>query len=122
MRAGAAVACVAALEITACNASGDIGYVEIKTVPVAAVSPLSLYLDSVKLDPVKNGSAVLRQQVGTAKLEIEADGSKVNLCNVIVKKNRITSVTVSVLSRPPRCQCGRNSGVADAAGGQTCLS
>jgi hypothetical protein len=42
------------------------GYVEIDTVPVETTTPL--YLNSVKLDPLKNGTAVLRHNVGTAKL------------------------------------------------------
>ena len=55
--------------IVACRPSGDIGYVEIKTVPVAATTQAALYLDSEKLAPIKNGSAILRQRVGTLKLQ-----------------------------------------------------
>ena len=36
------------------------------------------------------------------------------LCDIVVKKNRITTVTVSVLERPPRCQCRNGSGTDKA--------
>ncbi len=98
----------------------DVGYVEIKTVPVATPTAI-LYLDDVKLDPIKNGSAVLRQQVGTAKLAAQAgSGQLARLCDIVVRKNRITTVTLSLLERPPRCQC-RNTAVTDAPAVRSCL-
>ena len=42
--------------IVACRPSGDIGYVEIKTVPVAATTQAALYLDSEKLAPIKTAA------------------------------------------------------------------
>jgi hypothetical protein len=105
----------ALLLLTGCEPE-DVGYVEIKTVPVAAPPITSLYLDNVKLKPLKNGSAVLRQAVGTVKLATEGTGGKpVVLCDIVVRKNRIATVTISVLDRPPRCQC-RSSGPADTSG------
>ena len=86
--------------------------------PSAAVT---LYLDSVRLDPIKNGTALLRQKVGVSKLQIDADGGNLAvLCSIDVKKNRITSVTISTLSRPARCLCGRTSST-DVAGNRTCI-
>ena len=112
---------VAATMVAACQLTEEVGYVEIRTVPVAtSVSQPPLYLDAVKLDPLKKGVAVLRQRVGTAKLAMEAGaGHLAPLCDVVVKKNRITSVTLSVLERPPRCQC-RNGG--RESGPRTCVS
>ncbi len=109
----------AALVLASCKPERDAGYVEIKTVPVSSLAPPPLYLDSVKLAPLKGGVAVMRQNVGTAKLEAEAAGGKYPLCEVVVKKNRITSVTVSFLERPPRCQC-RGTGAAGTPG-RTCV-
>jgi hypothetical protein len=107
--------------IAACRPSGDIGYVEIKTVPSATAMRTALYLDSVKLAPIKNGSAILRQSVGTLKLEADGfAGAMTPLCSIVVGKNRITSVTISVLERPPRCQCRFVS--HDAATAQACVS
>jgi hypothetical protein len=110
---------IAALSLAACVPERDAGYVEIKTVPASSVAAPPLYLDSVKLAPLKSGIAVLRQNVGTAKLEAEFASGKFQLCEVVVKKNRITSVTVSLLERPPRCQC-RTSGAPNAAP-RTCV-
>ena len=107
------------LGLGSCSGDNAAGYIEIKSTPPSAIIPL--YLDAVKLDPIKNGTALLRQKVGLSKLQIEGDGGNLAiLCSIDVKKNRITSVTVSTLSRPPRCQCGRTSGT-DAAGNRTCI-
>jgi hypothetical protein len=102
--AGAAVILGAA--IYTLRPTGEVGYVEIKT---------ALYIDSTKLAPIKEGTAILQQRVGTLRLQTDgiAAGSLAPLCDIVVKRNRITTVTISVLERPPRCQC-RFSG-ADAA-------
>jgi hypothetical protein len=103
--AGLCVSAVAAgLALAGCNLPGDTGYVEIRTVPLNARPPV-LYLDTAKLDPVQKGVAVLKQRTGTTKLFADGSGGHVALCDIAVRKNRITTVTVSVLDRPPRCQC-----------------
>jgi len=105
-----ASALIVGAAIAACRPSGDTGYVEIKTVPVTALTQTALYLDTTRLAPVKKGSAILRQQVGTLKLQVDGlAGSLAPLCDIVVKRNRITSVTISMLERPPRCQCRYNS-------------
>lgn len=107
--------------VAACRPGGDIGYVEIKTVPVVPVTQIALYLDSTRLAPIKNGSTILRQHVGTLKLQADGiGGAPAPLCDIVVAKNRITTVTVSVLDRPPRCQC-RYTG-NDAATTHACVS
>lgn len=114
-------ALMVAAAIAACRPNGDVGYVEIKTVPVASVTQMALYLDSTKLAPIKRGSTILRQHVGTRKLQADwVAGSLAPLCDIVVKRNRITVVTVSVLERPPRCQC-RFSG-SDATVEHACVS
>jgi hypothetical protein len=101
-----ASAAIAGVAIVACRPTGDVGYVEIKTVPVAPVTQAALYVDSAKILPIKQGSAILRQQVGTLKLQADGfGGALAPLCDIVVQKNRITTVTVSMLERPPRCQC-----------------
>jgi hypothetical protein len=105
--------------LTSCKIEGGEGYVEIKVIPPSVSIPL--YLDQVKLEPIRNGNAVLRKKVGTAKLQTDMDsGHTALLCNIEVKKNRITSVTVSVVSRQPRCTCGRTSGT-DPGPNRTCI-
>jgi hypothetical protein len=115
---GASAAAGIALALAGCQPTGDVGYVELKTVPVStAVAQPSFYLDAVKLEPLKKGTALLRQRVGTSKLGIDGVGGQVTLCEIVVKKNRITTVTVSVLERPLRCQCRYAGG-----GSRTCVS
>jgi hypothetical protein len=103
--------CLVALSfdmLAACTPK-DVGYVEIKTVPVATPTT-TLYLDSLKFEPPKNGSAVLRQQVGTAKLSAQASGGQM----------AVTTVTISLLERPPRCQC-RNTAVSEPSAVRSCI-
>jgi len=119
MARGLAVAgaVVGGLLLAACNQDGT-GYVELKTVPGSARLP-ALYLDAGKVE-AKPGVTVLRQAVGTARLQTDGGDGKILLCHVVVKKNRITTVTLSPLERPPRCQCERTSG-ADGASSRTCI-
>ena len=99
--------------------TSDVGYVEIKTVPIAPVTQTALYIDSTKLAPIKQGNAILQERVGTLRLQADGlAGALAPLCDIVVKRNRITTVTISVLERPPRCQC-RFSG-SDAA--HACVS
>jgi hypothetical protein len=105
--------------IAACRPNGDTGYVEIKTVPNAPVTTTALYIDSARLAPIRKGNAILRQPTGTFKLQADgASGALAQLCEIVIARNRITTVTVSILERPPRCQC-RNAGT-DAA--HACVS
>lgn len=84
----------------------EVGYIEIKTVPVASLTQTALYIDSAKLAPIKQGSAILQERVGTLRLQADGlAGSLTPLCDIVVRRNRITTVTISVLERPPRCQC-----------------
>ena len=116
-----ASAIIVGAAIAACRPTGDVGYVEIKTVPVAPLTQTALYLDSTKLAPIKKGTTILRQRVGTRKLQADGfAGALAPLCDIVVRKNRITTVTISVLERPPRCQC-RYSGT-DAATEHACVS
>jgi hypothetical protein len=107
--------------IVARRPSGDVGYVEIKTVPAAPVTQAALYLDSKRLARIRQGTALSRERVGTLRLQADASGgARAPLCDVEVKKDRITSVTISVLERPPRCVC-RFAGSGGAAD-RTCAS
>jgi hypothetical protein len=102
---------IVGLAIFAWRPSSDIGYVQINTVPITALIPAQLYFDTIKLAPVKNGSALLRQSTGTLTLRSDGYGNTlVPLCQIEVKKDRITTVTISILERPARCQCRFNSG------------
>lgn len=121
-RVGGVLASVALVgaAVVACH-PGGVGYVEIKTVPVAAVTQTALYLDSTRLDPIRQGSALLQQPTGTLTLQADSfGGALAPICNIVVKRDRITTVTISVLERPPRCVC-RFTSTGDASD-HTCVS
>lgn len=107
--------------LAGCIGESGTGFVQIRTVPVSPVSQPSLYFDSAKLEPLRKGEAVLTRKVGTTKLQTDgAGGQLLALCDIVVKKNRITTVTISIVERPPRCQCG-NSAPQAAHGNRTCI-
>ena len=103
----ASVAVVGAvIGIVAWRSTGAVGYLEIKTVPAAPLTQAALYIDAKRLGPIKQGGAILSQPVGTRKLQARGfTGRLTALCKIEVRKDRITTVTISVLERPPHCQC-----------------
>jgi hypothetical protein len=110
------MAVVGAVSLAGCP-SEDAGYVEIKLAP--AETATALYLNSRKLNRLKKGTAVLRENVGTVELATEGnDGRLIVLCDIEVRKDRITAVTISVLDRPPRCQCRNSITTADGSDGR----
>jgi hypothetical protein len=111
--------CGLLLTLAGCN-YGDVGYIEIKTTSAAAAP--ALYLDSDRLAQMRGGVSVLRERVGERRLHADLDGGKVPLCTIVVKKNRITSVTISPFDRPPRCNCGRDGTPAGKPSERTCIS
>lgn len=121
-RAGrVAGACFLVSVLTGCFGEQN-GFVQIKAVPSLAPSLPALYLDSEKLEPLKKGEAVLVRRTGTSKLQVDGLGGQLSLlCEVVVRKNRITTVTISTLQRPVRCQCGHSVG-QNAQGQRTCSS
>jgi hypothetical protein len=105
------------LALLAGSCNDGFGYIELKTVPASARNA-ALYIDDQRLDTPSDGVAVLRQPAGTRKLQSTPAGS--TLCDIVVRKDRITTVTVSVLERPPRCQCARPKS-GDPQGRRICL-
>jgi len=88
--------------------SNDTGYVEIRASPASLSALPLLYLGTEKVEP-RNGASVLRQPVGTMQLQSDAGGQMTLLCDVVVRKNRITTVTVSLVDRPPRASAAPTS-------------
>jgi hypothetical protein len=113
----AAFVCAAAFTATACN---ELGYLELKTVPTTVAGP-RLFIDGEQIGTNRGGPTVLKQSVGTHKLQTAAGGDdRALLCEIEVRKDRITTVTVSTLERPPRCQCAR-TGNLSADGRRRCI-
>jgi hypothetical protein len=93
--------CLALCAVAACVPDrNSVGYVEIKMFPATSAP---LYLNAVRLEPLRGGNAVLKQKVGKANLQLERNGQLVSLCEFDVRKNRITTVTVST-GRDARCR------------------
>jgi len=113
-------ATLAAFALAGCENKDGSGFVQIKAVPASVITQPQFYLDSVKLDPLKKGEAVLSRKSGTTKLQVEGPGGNMfPLCEIVVKKNRITTVTVSIIERPPRCQCTHSAN--PSAPNRTCI-
>jgi hypothetical protein len=102
MRRVVVALCSPAIVLALAACKEDTGYVEIKVAPGFIVPPLML--GSARVDTTKTGSTVLREKVGTAKLEYERDGRRVPFCEFDVRKDRIVTVAVSAFGRDPRCK------------------
>ncbi len=108
--------CIVGAVLIGYRRSNDVGYVQINTVPAAPLTQTALYLDSTRIDPIRQGSALLRQHIGTVTLQVSTFGGAVApICTIEVKRDRVTTVTVSVLERPPRCQCRYGGSSAEHA-------
>ncbi len=95
-------ACVPAVLLALAACKEDPGYVEIKVTPGFIVPPL--VLGASRVDTTRAGSTVLREKVGTARLEYERDGRRVPFCEFDVRKDRIVTIAVSAFGRDPRCK------------------
>ena len=96
-----AIAAAGALALSLAGCGEQSGYVEIKVLPGYVVPPL--VLGSARIDTARP-STVLRQGVGTARLEFERDGRRIPLCEFDVRKDRIVTVAISSIGRDPRCK------------------
>ncbi len=77
----------------------------------------------LSVKPIRKGRIILREPVGTLKLRADdLARSLAPLCDVVVMKNRITTVTISVLEQPPRCLCRFNGTDSKATVDHTCVS
>lgn len=98
-----ALVVLAALSLAGCNPNKDTGYVEIKAVSAFAPPP-DLYLDEVKLDPLRNNAAVIRKAAGAAKLQWFKSDVFYPLCSFDVRKNRVVTLTLSAADRKLKCE------------------
>ena len=101
--AGRVAALLSPLVLAACNGEAGVGYVEIKTVSAAP----ALYLDTVKLEPLRNGTAFSARRSAPPSCRSTARAASL-LCSAISSCRRTASrpSRSRVSSRLPRCQCG----------------
>lgn len=94
---------VAALALLAagCKEQGS-GYVELRFAP--SLQRPTVLLGGKEVSAARGGSVVVKRGVGTAKLEFERrKDERVSLCEVNVRKDRVTTVTLSPQGGTLRC-------------------
>jgi len=90
--------------MTGCD-NGETGYVQLRVMPANATASTTLYLEGVWLDFSRGPTVTL--QFKTGRLALTAIGSTraPPLCNIVVRKDRISALTVMAAQTPPKCVC-----------------
>lgn len=101
MRRGCHMAAAGFAAILVAGCGSDTGFVEIKILPGFAVPALSIDKEPLAL---KSGTVILRRKIGSAKLETDSRGNLIAFCDFTIRKNRITTVSVSSTGRELRCR------------------
>jgi len=85
--------------------SGETGYIQLRVLPVSAGAATALYLDGDKLDFSRGPTVTL--QFKTGKLELKSIDSTwaPAICTILVRKDRISALTVMGAQAPPKCIC-----------------
>ena len=96
------LAAAAALALAGCNPGKEAGYVEIRAQTFLGPPP-ELYLDDVKIEGLRNGTAVIRKAAGAAKLQLFKADTYYPLCAFEVRKNRVVTLTVATVDRKFKC-------------------
>ena len=93
-----------ALGLVGCTpGAGEAGYAEIALNFVRAAGDI-YRLNAAPLEELGGrGTAIIREPVGTARLELERYGRLYLLCNFAIRKNRIVTVSVSAGGRSFQC-------------------
>lgn len=105
LRCGGALLFIGANLLSACKISTDAGYVEVKTTMAPSASDLYA-LNSEPLTAFQEGrpaDVVLREPVGPVTLTVEREAEQYRLCTSLVMKNRIVTMTVSVVNERLHC-------------------
>ena len=93
---------LAALALAGCNPSRESGYVEVRMQSLFGAPP-ELYLDDVRIEGLRNGTAVIRKAAGAAKLQLFKADTYYPLCAFEVRKNRVVTLTVATVDRKFKC-------------------
>ena len=101
-----AVICVSLflVAIAGCD-NKETGYVQLRVVPPNAVAAIALYLDGRKLNFSRSASITLQLKTGLLALkELDSTWAPA-ICNILVRKDRISALAVSAAQNPPKCVC-----------------
>ena len=93
---------LAAIALAGCNPSRESGYVEVRMQALFGAPP-ELYLDDVRIEGLRNGTAVIRKAAGAAKLQLFKADTYYPLCAFEVRKNRVVTLTVATVDRKFKC-------------------
>ena len=83
---------------------GSYGSVRIKVIPAKPTQAPEVYLGSDKLDLLRSDNL----EVAVGSVAITGSGYFPDkYCTLVVRKNRVTNVTLMLNQTPPRCVCGQ---------------
>ncbi len=91
-----------ALALTACKERDNFGYVEVRKAITSTTDTFSVNAVALTELPRK-GVAVIRQPPGPAKLDVTRGERTYTLCTFDVGRNRIVTVTLSLIEGQLRC-------------------
>ena len=95
---------LAGMTLAACE-NKDTGHVQLQLLPPSATATATLYLDGKKLDFSRGSNIVMRFAIGRISLKAIDSVFSSSICTVVVRKNRLSILTVMATENPPRCIC-----------------
>jgi hypothetical protein len=101
------------LLLSGCD-KGGIGYVPIRVSPPDAAAAISLYLDAARLDFSRGPLVTLQFKTGRLALKSVDSTWAPTICSILVRKDRISALTVVAGRYPPRCVCEIRAPESDA--------
>ena len=95
---------LAGITLAACE-NKDTGHVQLQLLPPSATTTATLYLDGKKLDFSRGSNTIMRFSIGRISLKAIDSVFSSSICTVVVRKNRLSILTVMATENPPRCIC-----------------
>src|SRR5690349_17765833 len=83
----------------------EIGHVQLQVLPATAAATTNLYLDGVKLDFSRGATVLMRFAAGTISLKTANAYFTPAICKIVIRKDRLSVLSVMVAEMPPRCAC-----------------
>ena len=97
-------AIAALLLLGGCDAQ-DTGYVQIQLARPGPAGAPPLFLDGARLDFARAPHVVMQFRTGRISLKTSDSAWSPAICRVVVRKNRISVLSVAAAETPPRCLC-----------------
>jgi len=92
------------LALAGCD-KGETGYVQLRVQPANAAASLTLYLDGDRLDFSHSPTVTLRLKTGRLALTGVASNWAPAICKIVVRKDRISALTVVAAQNSTKCVC-----------------